>query len=277
MEKFSNDHDRFEDMWKEFKTPFDKDTSSSWEAIQEKIGSQETPIIPLQAKTKKRSYWLAASIVGLIAFSSLVLINQNKNRHSTYTSEEIIELPDGSNVHMFKNSSLSYKGTEEDRRVSLNGGGIFSIEKGIPFKIKTRQGTITVLGTTFSVESRDKHFSVRCSEGKVEVKSENEKVILEAGEAIRYSNELFFPYSFKPTEVNDRKKGIFHFDKAPLAEVFTQLENEFQIEIKSSIGLNNKLYSGIFSSNDLSKAIDLVAVPMGLKYEINGKEVEFIE
>lgn len=276
MAKFSNNNDRFEQMLMEFKTPFDKD-ASSWEAIQAKIDSQKTPVVSFDEKPKNRSYLLAASIVGLITLSSLLLINQNKNRHSTYTSEKTMVLPDGSTVHMFKNSSLSYNETENTRNLSLNGGAIFSVEKGAPFKIKTRQGMTTVLGTVLSVESREGHFSVKCSEGKVEVKSENDKVILEAGEATRYSNETLLPFTFTPDEINDRKNGIFHFEKAPLAEVFMQLENEFQVKINPPLYLNDKHYSGNFSNKDLSEALDLVAIPMGLKYNVNGKEIEFKE
>ena len=81
----------------------------------------------------------------------------NDARPINSISSEIL-LPDGSAVTLNANSKLQYY-THSARKVWLEGEAFFEVKKipetAEPFQVVTNDLTITVLGTTFNVNSRN--------------------------------------------------------------------------------------------------------------------------
>ena len=277
MQEYKKGHERMENLLEGMETPFANDTSGSWKAIQNRINSKETPVLPIQINKVKRPYLLAASIAALVSIFALVLVQQGQNRYVTAKEEQHVQWPDGSNVQLHKNTSVTYDFGDNNRSVRMYGSAVFKVEKGLPFSVNTKNGSVSVLGTTFMVNCRDELFNVMCAEGEVRVTSGKNEVVLSQGEAARLTNDLLSKYQVSTDIIKDREKGVIRFNAAPLMEVFQQLENEFDVIVKEGHNLNYKLYSGNFKNDNLHIALDLIALPMDLSYEVKGNVVEFKE
>ncbi|QEH41695.1 FecR family protein [Chitinophaga sp. XS-30] len=107
-------------------------------------------------------------------------------------------LPDSSEVWLNANASLRWEEDPltQERHIALTGEGFFEVHKDSrrPFIIHTRDLTIRVLGTAFSVEAYpgEKMSRVSLLSGKVQVLARTDsavKTILEPGYAARYDPE----------------------------------------------------------------------------------------
>jgi transmembrane sensor len=115
----------------------------------------------------------------------------------TTDNTRVDTLPDGSVITLNKNTRLDYPAafTGHTRNVQLNGEAFFNVkhDPDKPFVIKVNDVSITVLGTSFNVNSRDGKTEVIVETGMVSVQKNDEKVTLHAGEkTIAFNNENTF-------------------------------------------------------------------------------------
>jgi len=83
---------------------------------------------------------------------------------------DLVELPDGSIVYLNHNSTLSYDPEFQSRHVEIEGELYFDVvEDDTPFIIFSDLGTVTVVGTEFSVKTEDDEMEVEVAEGSVEI------------------------------------------------------------------------------------------------------------
>ena len=139
----------------------------------------------------------------------------------------------------------------------------------------TEQGNVKVIGTQFNVYAREKTLEVKCTEGTVQVFNPKgtEKVLIKKGEQVSVVNGRmqrragidFTPKWFKGESV---------FRSASRSRVFGEIERQYGVTVIGE-GLEEKPFSGKFVNSDLEKALKMVAVPMGLKYEMRNDTVWF--
>ena len=90
---------------------------------------------------------------------------------TTNNTGQSVDLPDGSNVLLNKNSTISYGADFTTRTVTLKGEAFFNVQKGnTPFIVKTNLGEVKVLGTKFNVDTSAETIDVEVEEGTVEMK-----------------------------------------------------------------------------------------------------------
>lgn len=176
-----------------------------------------------------------------------------------------ITLPDGSEVKLFSNSQISFPtGFNSNKRdITLRGKARFIVakDKTRPFTVFSGAITATALGTEFTVTAYESHktISVRLFEGKVVVKSSIPAIrmlphnfYLLPGEEFIYNNHSSIGKVKSFTRVNNLVKkstkkeptlvdnpsfpspgsGTWYmFNNQPLAEVFDQLEQIFNVDI----------------------------------------------
>nr|WP_255552120.1 FecR domain-containing protein [Roseivirga sp. E12] len=198
--------------------------------------------------------------------------------YSTDLADNITHtLPDNSMVTINAQSSISLieENWGKSRSLRLNGEAFFEVEPGSKFTVTTNLGEISVLGTSFNIFSRDDELIVSTFTGKVEVKDKDRLVILEKGDQLTYrpTEELWRIDNFNLNETATWRTGAFYFDTTPLQKVIDELERQFDIKINVSIDLRDRFYSGYFSKTDLTEALQLVFVPMGLTIEVEGNQV----
>lgn len=97
-------------------------------------------------------------------------------------------LPDGSVITLNKNSDIRYPASFNGatRNVELNGEAFFDIKHNAakPFVLQVNQFLITVLGTSFNVNSNGSETEIIVATGRVSVRRKQEQVMLNAGEKL---------------------------------------------------------------------------------------------
>ena len=84
--------------------------------------------------------------------------------------------------------SESFFGT---RNISLEGEGYFEVTPGNEFTVSTSHGVVTVLGTSFGVNSSGDDFIVKCYTGKVKVENRENEAILTPGLEVSAVNGVY--------------------------------------------------------------------------------------
>lgn len=84
---------------------------------------------------------------------------------------QLVDLPDGSQALLNKNSTISYDQSFTSREITQTGEVFYIVEKaGKSFTVNTDNGQVTVKGTEFNVKADEQNLEVEVEEGSVEMK-----------------------------------------------------------------------------------------------------------
>lgn len=193
-------------------------------------------------------------------------------------STTLITLSDGSRVWLDQASTLRYPKSYTDKRreVELLGRAYFEVAKAAaPFIITAGDTQIEVLGTSFDVMARpDSNYSeVLVNSGRVAFYSavdENNKVILNKGEAARFSKsnkELVKKEYYDPNKLAWYTK-VLRFENSPLREAFLLLEKTYGInlQVEKEAILNCKLTATLPADNS-ENALNVIVTLFDLQLE----------
>ena len=223
------------------------------------------------------SYAAAAAIVLLISF--WFLNPATTAIQSTNAQQLVHALPDKSEIKLNAASKIAYnkKTWKNNRVVELEGEAFFKVQKGSSFTVKTKAGSVRVLGTSFNVFARDGELKVVCFTGKVEVKSNNNDIqILTPGKstALVANTKLSPPQKIDLKKMATWRTGNFVFENISFGQVIKEVERQFDVTIEiQDKNLLNKRGAYLFETGDLQKALKKICTPLGLKFEIKGKKV----
>lgn len=213
----------------------------------------------------------AAVIVLLLSIYSLNSYLSANTVKTKFAEQTTISLPDGSMVVLNAGSKISWsdKNFDTERLVTLQGEAYFNVKKGNKFTIKTKNGLVEVLGTQLNVFSRDKSFWASCVTGKVRVSANNRQQLILPGDVAELTaNGLVKTHKNNIGKTISWKEGIFHFEDKPLVSIFAELERQFDVSIAYEEGKERRI-TVTFSNKKLNEALDIVCIPMGLKYEVD--------
>jgi transmembrane sensor len=235
------------------------------------FSKHEKPVVVKTIQFRRYFQAAAAVILLLIGIYSVSVIYSNQRIKTGFGSQTQITLPDGSLVSLNSGSKLVWneKKFNKKRLVNLSGEAYFEIKKGGEFIIKTEHGTVQILGTELNVFSREKEFWVSCLAGKVGVEAENSSQILLPGEIVELTSSGLEKRVLE--EVNQTalwKEGLFYFEDKPLVSIFDEIERQFNVSIQFDGDINRSITVS-FTNKKLVEALDVVCIPMGLKYEVS--------
>ncbi|NIJ43862.1 ferric-dicitrate binding protein FerR (iron transport regulator) [Wenyingzhuangia heitensis] len=218
-------------------------------------------------------YAVAASV--LILLGTTFFFTNKTNYNSAIGQQISYVLPDGSNVQLNGESSISFSKRQWEkgnRNLELDGEGFFKVKKGSVFSVTTKEGVVTVLGTQFNVQTVKKYLAVECYEGKVNVKSDLAEFVLTPGKGVRFLDNNTKKYNTVNTEPNWLTKQ-YQYNAIPLSVVFKDIENVYKVKIiNKGVNLENK-YSGVLIKKDLEKALNVISKSMNFKYVVKRNEV----
>jgi ferric-dicitrate binding protein FerR (iron transport regulator) len=221
------------------------------------------------------------SLAAAAVLALTIWINTTKGeKFVAWQGEQIkVELPESSHVTVNAGSTVSYKRDFKSRRtVKLEGEAFFEVEPGSTFRVITDHGSVTVLGTSFNVISREGRFEVTCYTGKVKVKNtQNRDALITAGEKITQTGTSLQKETVPEASSPLWMEGKFIFDNAPLRQVADELERQFDIRIRMNRHLHEKRFTGSFEKGDVEKALYVVTWPLHLRYEKKGVDVTISE
>lgn len=255
------------------------DKSSGWADLQERIKGDKQP-----AKIRALNTWLrltaAASILLLIGYFSIFRAGTIASYATLAAEQKTITLPEGSVVRLNAVTQISYnpESFSKQRVLELDGEAFFEVKEGTDFIVKTPNGAVKVLGTSFNVRSRASVVEVVCYTGRVgfsqddfqqmETLAKGERILVESAE-IRQKHTIDLEGNSP-----DWTNGSSRFIQANLTEVIQELERQFGVTIEYP-GELNKLppYNGGFPHNNLETALNIVFSSVGYQFKINGKVV----
>ncbi|MFK7954432.1 MAG: FecR family protein [Ekhidna sp.] len=231
----SNDGDDFVDFLfknSEGDAP-DIDLDAAWNVNSQKINS-----------TKHDNYaWLkvAAGIVIVlsVAFTAWKINASPDQQYISSTDQKLeVTFPDGSKGVLNQNSSFSFLNQfGEERRVAFEGEAYFDIEKSNkPFIIEVGGVEVKVLGTAFNLNSTETSVELYVERGLVAfVKDGIETKVAAGKEAVFIKENSSVNFSEIPqANVMSWRNGTFNFDKTPLSEALSQLEEFYDVSFKLS-------------------------------------------
>ncbi len=212
---------------------------------------------------------IAASFL-LVGFIWNIYINNDQQLMIAANGQnEIFRLSDGSEIRLNDGSTAEYNATEwEDHRiVELSGEAFFDVTKGNPFQVNTKNGSIKVLGTEFNVRAWGSNLYVECYEGKVQVVSNNQMMILTKGETINVVNGKMGEKQLVKHSSPLWQKATSRFYNENLKDVFDEVERQYDIKI--NLKAQHRIFSGNFQHDDLEKALRSICKPLGLTFSIS--------
>lgn len=250
------------------------DRASLFNKIQQ--NKQQTTKVKRLPLLNKWAFVVAASVALIVGY--VLFFNNTVNFTTDYGEQLAITLPDNSKVMLNAKSKLFYNKSdwESKRNLNLEGEAYFEVTKGKTFSVKTHQGTVTVLGTQFSVNADDTTFEVICYEGKVKVTHATDTRILTKGKALRLIAQDIEDWELT-TNAPSWLQQKSTFNNTPLKQVITALEKQYDVVIDASkIDISAIRYTGGFTHNDLDKALKTVFQPLKIKFTFGKKNIIFL-
>ncbi|MCF3110640.1 FecR domain-containing protein [Niabella sp. CC-SYL272] len=192
-----------------------------------------------------------------------------------------LTLPDGSKVWLNAASQLTYKISKiaPERLVELQGEAYFEVAKDArrPFKVRSGNQVVEVLGTHFNVSSYDDDPSIKTTlaEGSVKIVETDGRsnVTLEPGQqaTLDHKNRL----SVARVDVSDAiawKNGKFSFNQTDIHAVARQLSRWYNVEVVFKGKVANINLSGeVHRNTNASKVLEILSF-----YNLNCK-IEMID
>ncbi len=251
--------------------------SALWTRINESIQVESKK--PARNNVRQLMIWTMSAAA---AFALVVWINHltaHERIIARAGEQKEVFLPEQSAVTLNAGSSIMYKENSfgQDRILRLEGEAFFKVIPGTKFTVETEGGSVTVMGTSFNVLSRNGRFEVSCYTGKVKVENDKkDQLILTTGQQsikgktdATLNLETFIPISDAP----DWTVGRFNFENQPLSEVLGELERQYAVDVRLDKGLEDIKYTGLFETGNLDTAVYLITWPLHLKSSIKGKTV----
>lgn len=256
--------------------PGGKEKARAWEQVSHSISANKagtSTLVVLQ---------IAAGLVflclSIVAAWQLTGQQTTTDLHQTVQTSkgatEQISLPDGSLVTLGPASTLSWNEQtwDKNRAMDLQGEAFFEVQKGSSFTVHSRQGTVSVYGTSFNVNGRREQLEVRCYTGKVGVSTKNSTTeqFLLPGQGVKVQQEHYQPFTFD-TSNQLWREDKYAFEETVLSEVFEEISLQTGYEIKGVYPVD-KAFTGTFRSGDVQELIEVVCLPMQLHYTIDQKQ-----
>lgn len=219
---------------------------------------------PKQAGAAKRlrlspraAFGLAACVAAFAGLGVYPLLLADPPFDGAYETvrgeQQTIELPDSSRVVLNTDSALEAEFTNNARIIRLTRGeAYFDVEKdpSKPFSVETEQGTVTAVGTAFSVRVSDNDMNVLVSEGRVALRMAQSNrvgrdislrdltsatVEVDAGERALVEDAVKTVAAIPQQEIDrslDWQDGMLEFQGAPLRDVVADISRYTDIKIE---------------------------------------------
>ncbi|UZO79232.1 FecR family protein [Aquimarina sp. ERC-38] len=224
----------------------------------------DTPIVSWMVRIA--AIFILGFAVYFIGFTS----NGSKNLQTTIAETKGFNLPDQSRVVLNAASTIAYdkEHWKNNRSVKLEGEAYFKVAKGKKFDVKTKQGTVSVLGTEFNVINRGSFFQVQCYEGRVGITVNKKYYELTKGQSVQLVEGTLHQFSdlqSAPSWLDN----VSSFKSVPLYLVIEEFERQYGKKINYNTIDSKLLFTGNFVNSDFKSALQSIIVPMQLKYSIN--------
>ena len=266
-------------------------TSAAWEKVDSKI------MRPVEApdSTRARRIPLYIKLVGAAAVVLFILyatwyysirMPEPAKSFTAQNGHEQIALPDGTTVLLRKGSTLEYSQdfNAEDRHVSLRGEAFFEVIRNEhkPFRIYTFHTVVTVLGTSFLINTQGEADEIVVRSGKVSVASDfaaNRELVLTGGKKAILSSKGVKQETFVDSNYISWKTGKLHFQQTSITQVLKEVEHYYTIPVRideKSAAEAERIHITVqFDRQPFEQVIDEIRLTSGLSFRKQGDTVIF--
>ena len=192
-----------------------------------------------------------------------------------------LTLPDGSRVWLNAASSITYptafKG--EIREVSITGEAYFEVasQAGMPFRVKTGEMVIEVLGTHFNVNAYTEEKTIRTTllEGAVKVRAGGREALLKPRQqaGLRADGVLSVKDDVNVEEVVAWKNGLFQFQDADMHAVMRQLEKWYDVKAIYEGEVPDRSFGGTIQRSLPLADVLKILEQNGVRFRLEGRNI----
>lgn len=231
-------------------------------------------------------YWVrvaaAVLVVSMVGWFTYSFFNPYNRPVIVETTTATLKQPlsDGSLVILNKHSKISYlqRFSGKTRTISLQGEAFFNVEpdQSKPFIIKVNEVTVSVLGTSFNVKSRNGQTSVVVESGTVKVSKLNDSIELTKGEKVNINKG---DLSLKK-QVNKGLLYSYYYrnelvcDHTPLRELVAILNEKFNVNIIiTKPALEELTINTTFKDESLQEILQILAKTFNFNIEQRANQI----
>ncbi|MDF1695031.1 MAG: FecR domain-containing protein [Saprospiraceae bacterium] len=220
--------------------------------------------------TLRRLSSIAALFV--LVFGAYFVFNvMNTTTISGTSGVTFVSLEDGSSIWLDDGSTISYTsgfGTTH-RNIDLEGKAFFDVERNenVAFNITSDQLNVSVLGTSFTVDTKSGNNSVAVKSGKVEVTVNNKKITLQEDDKVSFENNEFISSKLSKNDVLWRNSDL-SFDNARLDQVIADINlyHNNKIILKSNLDqVDCPFTSKSLASTSFNNIIEILKITYDLE------------
>lgn len=221
------------------------------------LPAKQAKVIGLEETARSNFKWAWAAAAMLVTSVSIgwfmigregniinAPIAQQQAQHvevSVFSGKQFIHLPDGSTVLLNEDSELSLAhtfGGGGSRQVILKGEAYFNVahDPSIPFIVRTRNVTTTVLGTAFNVKAYEDESEVKVTvtRGKVQVANERKTLGIITPDqqiAVNTATNTFVQTNLKAATETVWVDRALILDDLNMAQAAAVIEEKFKTKI----------------------------------------------
>lgn len=199
-----------------------------------------------------------------------------------YGDKSSIVLPDSSHVWLNSGSKLTFSSNfKNGRKVSLEGEAFFSVskDKSHPFRVKTSDIDIEVLGTKFNLKAYpdEKSISTTLVEGSVNLSSKYGSTLMKPDQKLVYDKESKTTTVQELTDTapdTEWKDGRFVFRNESLAELKPKLERWFDVDIVfGDEQVKSRKFTGVLGRESILEAVSYFDLSNLVSCRIQGNKI----
>ncbi|OUJ73212.1 FecR family protein [Hymenobacter crusticola] len=266
-----------------------------WKRIEAEVGPVEAQpkVLQLRPRPLPALLRIAAAVVPLGLGSLFFWYNQDQHFETAFGEIKTVEMPDGTQVLLNGNSSLTYERGwgKNSREVWLKGEGFFRvahlnkdsthIKPGERFVVHCNDLAIEVLGTTFNVNNRHAKVDVGLVTGKIKltVAAANKpasSVVLAPGDYVEYAAKTISPKKklAHPETLVTWCKRQFIFKDGKLGDMLKVLEDTYGYQIKySKTAVQELKIEGEINVTGVEALLETISASLHVSIYQNGKQI----
>jgi transmembrane sensor len=229
-------------------------------------------------------YIAAAGVAAVVMLTAglFYYVNRSVVVVTAFGESRSLFLPDNSKVTLNGNSSLRYHPfyfSSNSREVWLGGEAFFAVEhlsNQSDFSVHTDELAVKVLGTKFNVNSRRGKTQVVLAEGKVQLTTSKEMVVMKPGDLADVSSQTK-AIRVRTVDVNDYtawRSNRIVFKGSSLEDIGLWLEDSFGYTvIFEADELRQREFTGAAAADDIEGLLTTLSEVFELSIEKNEKTI----
>lgn len=215
--------------------------------------------------------FVVVALVALIADFREIMILLRADHSAGVGHAEMVDLPDGSHVHLAPRSAVKIGYAAGRRHVELLAGEAWfdvAPDAARPFVVEAAGGTVTARGTSFDIALAPQETRVIVTSHSVEIASGGGRVMVEEGRQSVYRPDQLAraPQEVDLARATAWRRGKLIVDDEPLDSVLDALgryRHGFVYCLPSS--LCARRVSGVFAADDPAQALVEIEASLGLR------------